>query len=158
MINYYRGLRRIWIVLWILTSSAVIFFICSILEPNPATPLANIHPTGALEPQIAKVGESSDVTVDSLSKWEKIAKTLDNKTEAGKDEFQLNYDRLKTAEHAKQVEAHSKWESELIPAFRLNAYWKNVGLLFLALSAWSALVWGGWAAGVWIIRGFTSKT
>lgn len=62
-------------------------------------------------------------------------------------------ERLKK-DHANQLQALSQWDLELIPAFRFITYWKNAGSVFLALGIWSALFWGVWWVGVWVVRGF----
>lgn len=139
MINYYRGFRRIWIVLWFISSSVGLFFGCLILEPNPALPLANIHPNGAKEPVVDPF-EESNIPKDNTN------------------EYKDWHYKLKKLNHEEQVQARSKWAAELISAFRIHTYWKNVGITLLALGAWTALLWCLWAAGVWIVRGFTSKT
>jgi len=140
MIKYYRGFKRIWIILWLITSSAVFVLTCSTLKPNPAFPLATIHPEGVKEQLVKPFEESSDISNANIGYWQRQANKLDKK------------------EHEEQVKAHSKWESELISAFRVHAYWKNVGLTLLILAAWSAFFWCVWAVGVWIARGFTSET
>ena len=140
MINYYRGFRRIWIILWLLTSLAALVFTCSILQPNPAFPLATIHPEGVQKPLVKPFEEPSDISNNDISKYQRYH----------------NEQRKKV--HEEQLQAFAQWESELISAFRVHAYWKNFGLVLLVLGAWSALFWCVWAAGVWIIRGFTSET
>ncbi len=138
--NYYRGFRRIWIILWLITSSAVLVFICSIKQPNPAFPLSGIHPTGVQKPVVEPYEESSDNSNDNVGKWQRIA------------------NKIRKEEHEEQVQALSQWKSELISAYRINAYWKNVGFMFLALGISSALIWCVWAVGVWIFRGFKSES
>jgi len=69
MVNYYRGFRRIWIILWLLSSLAILVFVCNILDPNPALPLAGIHPKGIQKPILEPYEGPSDI---ASSKFQKI--------------------------------------------------------------------------------------
>lgn len=138
MVNYYQGFRRIWILLWVITSSTVLVFTCLIFEPNPALPFASIHPARVQKPLVKPFEKQLDNL--NISKWQKIS------------------NEMKKEEHEKQIQALSKWESELISAFHTKSYWKNVGLVVLTVGACSVLFWCVWLIGVWIARGFKSKT
>lgn len=138
MTNYYNGFRRIWIVLWVITSIAVWVAACLLLWPQWVFPAKIVHPQGISAPVVNEFDESKKPS----------------ETSGKGSRFKYKYEK---EIHQQQVRAYDQWESELVPAFRSKAYWKNVGITFLAWSAWSTLFWCLWAVGVWVVRGFTSE-
>lgn len=139
MANYYRGFKRIYFLLWIITSSAVLVIACFYLQPNPAMPLATIHPASMPEPF-----DNSGLIVMDFE---------------GNPIANSKFSKKTTKErHQKYVQAYNKWKSELVSAFRAKSYWKNVGFSFLACVVWSVLFWCLWVIGMWVVRGFISKT
>jgi hypothetical protein len=143
MVNYYQGFRRIWILLWVISSLALLITICISKEPNPVLPFASIHPEGSPKPIIEPFEEQT------------FKEQLDDYNDPGG--FDDAYRDGMKKEHEKQMKALYKWKSELIPALHIKSYWKNVRFTFLSVGAWSVLFWCVWLIGVWIVRGFKPK-